>query len=101
MRIDIKSESELEAERVGPGETLAGLTELTPEMLTAMTAAGLTSPAQIVAAGLDKLSAIPEVGEHAESVIRAAERLLKGVPAQGVADHGTDPVAGTGETPAA
>ena len=109
MRVDIKSESELEAERAGPAERglaeLAGLSGVTPEMLAALAAAGLDSLAALVAAGIGKLHTIPEATEQAESVFKAAERLVATVgPVAPVAEkpeHGPEVLPGSGETPAA
>src|SRR5947207_5688294 len=79
MRIDIKSESEVEAERV-PGadpaadraalDTRAGMT---PEAAAALSAAGLGSPAAVAKAGRERLAAVAEVGDRAEQVHAAAE----------------------------
>src|SRR6266704_1578978 len=66
MRIDIKSESEVETER-SPAEAppaedraaLAALPGVGPELVDALVAAGLGSPAAIVKAGHEKLSRVP------------------------------------------
>jgi N utilization substance protein A len=73
LRIDIKSESELEMERAAPpgGAELADLVE--PEVLDALAAAGFDSAEAIVRAGRERLAEIPEVGERADAVYRAAE----------------------------
>ena len=75
MRIDIKSESELEAEKAGatqepdrpPWPSWPGWT---PEMVEALVAAGLSSPRAIVRAGRERLAGIAAVGERAEAVLR-------------------------------
>jgi N utilization substance protein A len=90
MRIDIKSESELEAERAGAGEepdraALGELAGVSPEVVEALVAAGLGSPKAIVRAGRERLAGIAGVAERAEAVYAAA--------AQWVAAHarGVDP----------
>ncbi len=75
IRIDIKSESELEAER---GEAEAAREALRtlglgPEQVDALTAARLDSPLAIVQAGREKLGAVPGIGEDAERIYAAAE----------------------------
>jgi len=83
MRIDIKSESELEAERtqgrsdaLEDRDALAALPEVGPAVADALIAAGLGSPAQIVASGVEALRAVPEVGDRAEKVLAAAAEWL-------------------------
>jgi len=79
MRIDIKSESELEAERAGAESArldraaLAGLPGMTPELVDALQAAGLSSPAAIVAAGREALRGVAAVGDGADALFAAAE----------------------------
>ncbi|PYM31539.1 MAG: transcription termination/antitermination protein NusA [Candidatus Rokuibacteriota bacterium] len=79
MRIDIKSESEVEAERAPVADpaadraaldTLAGMT---PEAAAALSAAGLASPAAVAKAGRERLAAVAEVGDRAEQIHAAAE----------------------------
>src|SRR5256886_10331245 len=79
MRIDIKSESEVEAGRVPVADpaadraaldTLAGMT---PEAAAALSAAGLASPAAVAKAGRERLAAMAEVGDRAEQIHAAAE----------------------------
>src|SRR5438094_6723919 len=83
MRIDIKSESEVEAER-SPGdavpiedrsalETLPGVDAALAEVLVG---AGLGSPGAIVPAGREKLGLVVEVGDRAEAIYAAAEKLV-------------------------
>ncbi|OLC39125.1 MAG: hypothetical protein AUH81_02390 [Candidatus Rokubacteria bacterium 13_1_40CM_4_69_5] len=82
MRIDIKSESELETERSEPDEgggdraALAALSGVSPELVAALVAAGLGSPLDIVRAGRERLAGIAEVGERAETVYAAAEQWV-------------------------
>src|SRR6184192_1743381 len=79
MRIDIKSESEVEAERAAseglPPADRAALAELagvSPEVIEPLVAAGLGSPGAIVKAGPGKLGLVPEVGGHADAIHAAA-----------------------------
>jgi hypothetical protein len=78
MRIDIKSESELDA---GGGDTqppaaLLGLPEVTPELAGALVAAGMGSPEAIVRAGLDRLREVPDIGARCERIYAAAEERV-------------------------
>src|SRR5215472_11693025 len=66
MRIDIKSESELEAEAADPADTqpdaratLAALPGVSPEVAEALIAAGLDSPSAIMKAGITRLAEMP------------------------------------------
>src|SRR3989449_1798413 len=79
MRIDIKSESEVEAERAaGEGlppadrAALAQLARVGPELVEPLVAAGLGSPAAIVKAGREKLGLVAEVGDRADRIHAAA-----------------------------
>src|SRR5213596_249317 len=79
MRIDIKSESEVEAERaaregVPPADraALAELAGVSPELVEPLVAAGLGSPAAIVKAGREKLGLVAEVGDRADRIHAAA-----------------------------
>src|SRR6058998_1618631 len=79
MRIDIKSEAEVEAERAaGEGlppvdrAALMALPGVSPELVEPLVAAGLGSPAAIVKAGPGKLGLVPEVGGHADAIHAAA-----------------------------
>src|SRR5499426_1877042 len=70
MRIDIKSESEAETERAPadapPAEDRSALASMGagPELIEALVAAGLGSPAAIVKAGREKLALVGEVGDR-------------------------------------
>src|SRR5881296_3414825 len=83
MRIDIKSESELEAER-SPSEPVAiedrAALELLPGVDAALAevlaGAGLGSPGAIVRAGREKLGLVVEVGDRADAIYAAAEKLV-------------------------
>ena len=83
MRIDIKSETEVETERQGPQDdpatALRSLPGITPEQIETLEAAGLDSPRAIVAAGREKLQTLEGVGDAAETLYASA--------AQWVADH--------------
>jgi predicted PilT family ATPase len=93
MRIDIKSESEIETERAdaAPVEDRAALASMGagPELIEVLSAAGLGSPAAIVKAGREKLALIPEVGDRADALYADAEKLVAAQHASratGVAD---------------
>src|SRR5205823_5438832 len=83
MRIDIKSESEVEAER-SPSEPVAIEERAALEMLPGVDAAlaevlvgaGLGSPGAIVRAGREKLGLVVEVGDRADAIYAAAEKLV-------------------------
>jgi N utilization substance protein A len=79
MRIDIKSESEIETERVEAEEAraaLVGLVGAAPEVVQALEAAGFGSPRAIVDAGVEALSALPAVGDRADKIYVAATEWL-------------------------
>src|SRR6059036_322363 len=84
MHIDIKSESEVEAER-SPAEAppaedraaLAALPGVGPELVDALVAAGLGSPAAIVKAGHEKLSRVAEIGDRTDTIYSAAEKYVQ------------------------
>ena len=84
MRIDIKSESEVETERspaqAPPAEdraALAALPGIGPELVDALVAAGLGSPAAIVKAGYEKLSRVAEIGDRSDTIYSAAEKYVQ------------------------
>jgi N utilization substance protein A len=78
MRIDIKSESEVEAERAQAEaaeqgrQALAGLPGVDDSIMATLRDAGIASPAAVVAAGIEKLSTLDGVGDRAEALHRAA-----------------------------
>jgi N utilization substance protein A len=76
MRIDIKSESEVETERTDTEEARSALTRfgVTPEMLEALEAAGLGSPRAIVDAGREALQSA--IGDRADKIYAAAQEWL-------------------------
>jgi len=78
MRIDIKSESEVETERVDAEESRAVLTSLgaTVEVAQALEAAGLGSPRAIVEAGQQTLAELTAVGDLADKIYAAAVAWL-------------------------
>ena len=79
MRIDIKSESEVEAERAeaehaeAARAALSTLPGVTPEAFQALVETGLVSPRAVVAAGRERLAALPAVGAAADTILAAAE----------------------------
>jgi N utilization substance protein A len=79
MRIDIKSESEVEAERAeaehaeAARAALSTLPGVTPEAFQALIDTGLVSPRAVVAAGRERLAALPAVGAAADAILAAAE----------------------------
>jgi len=85
MRIDIKSESEVETERsptAPPAEdraALAALPGVGPELVDALVAAGLGSPAAIVKAGHEKLSRVAEIGDRTDTIYSDAEKYVQHV----------------------
>jgi len=78
MRIDIKSESEVEAERAQAEaeelgrQALAGLPGVDETVFGVLAAAGLSSPAAVAEAGVEKLHTIEGVGDRAGALHRAA-----------------------------
>src|SRR5205814_7123423 len=79
MRIDIKSESEVESERAaGEGlppvdrAALMALPGVSPGLGEPLGAAGRGAPAALVKAGPGKLGLVPEVGGHADAIHAAA-----------------------------
>jgi transcription termination/antitermination protein NusA len=101
MRIDIKSESEIETERAdaAPVEDRAALATMGagPELIEVLLAAGFGSPAAIVKAGREKLALIPEIGDRADALYADAEKLVAARQASRTADAGDD--LGRPETP--
>jgi transcription termination/antitermination protein NusA len=79
MRIDIKSESEVESERAEAEEAKAALLGFTggnAEIVEALEAAGLGTPRAIAEAGREALAALPAVGDRADKLHVAAEEWL-------------------------
>jgi N utilization substance protein A len=78
MRIDIRSEGEVEAERAQAEaeeqgrQALAGLPGVDAEVLAALRDAGLGSPAAVAEAGVEKLGTIERVGPRAAALHQAA-----------------------------
>src|SRR6266571_2336331 len=99
MRIDIKSESEVETER-SPAEAppaedraaLAALPGVGPELVDALVAAGLGSPAAIVKAGHEKLALVAGVGDRMDAIYSDAEKHVASQSAT-VGDHLSQPEA--------
>src|SRR2546422_2810517 len=82
MRIDIKSESEVEAERspveaptVEDRAALAMIPGADPDVVDALVAAGLGSPAAIVKAGREKLGLVATIGDRTDTIYLAAEKF--------------------------
>ena len=81
MRIDIKSESEIEAERTRSEQELvdgrawlAALPGMGPQLTDHLVAAGLHAPALIVRAGRDRLLQVPGIDDgRADKLLAAAE----------------------------
>jgi N utilization substance protein A len=105
MRIDIKSESEMDSEESGDDgggvAALAALGGITPDQIQALQAAGITSPEALIAAGADRLREIAETADDADAVLVAARRWVAAradarAPAPTTADTSE-----SGETPAA
>ena len=100
MRIDIKSESEIEAERsprdpsVAADRAALASLPVGAAATEALVAAGLGSPAAIMKAGRERLAAIPEVGDEVDAIYLAAEKWMAshGVPdSASVADDDVRP----------
>jgi N utilization substance protein A len=79
MRIDIKSETELEAEREPSAATAVGVADLpgmTPEALDALRAGGVDSPTAIVGAGRERLAELLAAPGQADELFAAAQDWL-------------------------
>jgi N utilization substance protein A len=83
MRIDIKSESEVEAEGAGTRQAssearaaLLCLPDVSPELADALVTAGMSSPEAIVRAGRERLREVPDIGSRGERIYAAAEELV-------------------------
>jgi N utilization substance protein A len=94
MRIDIKSESEVEAERaeaedVAAGRAaLAGFPGVTAEILEALAAAGLSTPRAVAAAGRERLTEVPGVAPVAAELHAAAEEWVAARSAKPAEEEG-------------
>ena len=107
MRVDIKSESELEEEhrreeeeRTQGRAALEEFAGVGPQLVEKLTEGGLYSPLRIVRAGLPRLLEIPGVGEKkAERILASAQEWLAAhtgaTPGEGPA--GAEPAAPVGE----
>jgi N utilization substance protein A len=86
MRIDIKSEAEVEAERAEAEEAeaaraaVATFRGVTPEILEALATAGLSTPRAIAAAGRERVADVPGVGDAATAIHAAAEEWVAARP---------------------
>src|SRR5262245_32154296 len=79
MRIDIKSESELETEReqpASPGAALAELRGMTPRALEALRAGGVDSPAAVVGIGRERLGELVTEPGQADELLAAAQEWV-------------------------
>jgi transcription termination/antitermination protein NusA len=105
MRIDIKSESEIEAERevdrTDDGAALAGLEGVTPDLVAALRAAGIDSPAAVERAGLAALAALPQIGPRADAIVRSAEAWIAARRSGPAGEPEVEGEIKSGETPAA
>jgi N utilization substance protein A len=102
LRIDVKSETELDDERRRHEEGLAGLAELAPvsaELVQALAAHGFDSPAKVKAAGAAALRWLGELGHEPDAIVAAAEAWLAAREADAAnraavrEDHAGPPVA--------
>jgi N utilization substance protein A len=79
MRIDIKSESELESERAQPAPAaLADLRGMTPEALATLREHGLDSPEAVAGAGRERLGELLGNPEQADEVFAATREWVAG-----------------------
>jgi len=118
IRVDIKSEGEIEEERrreeeerVQGREALMGFAGVGPQLVERLIEAGLYSPPRIARAGIEALHAVPGVGEtKATAIFALAEQwvvehpvVARFAPVEPAVDEG-DPAAGdasaAGEPPA-
>jgi N utilization substance protein A len=98
MRVDIKSEGELEEERrrdeeerATGREAIGSFAGVGPQMVDRLTEAGLFSPARIVRGGLEALEAVPGLGDKkAEAILQAAVDWLAEHPPITEAELGAD-----------
>ena len=88
IRIDIKSESEVEADRarleeeVAEGRAALGeVPGLTPALVEMLVGHGFHSPSLVVRAGVERLGQIPDIGEaKASELVEAARRWVEQHP---------------------
>jgi N utilization substance protein A len=92
LRIDVKSETELDDERRRHEEErargLAGIAELppvSPHLANVLATHGFDSPAKVKAAGAAALREIEEIGGEAEAIVAAAEEWLAARQAEAAA----------------
>jgi N utilization substance protein A len=98
MRVDIKSEGELEEERrrdeeerATGREAIGSFAGVGPQMVDRLTEAGLFSPARIVRGGLEALEAVPGLGDKkAEAILQAAVDWVAEHPPITEAELGAD-----------
>ena len=79
MRIDIKSESEIESERAAAEQgraALGGFPGVTAEVLGALEAAGLGSPEAVAATDLERLREVQGLGDGAGELQAAAQAWM-------------------------
>ena len=107
MRIDIKSEGEVEAERAQAEadalgrQALSGLPGVDESLVEALRGAGLGSPAAVAEAGVEKLRALEAVGDRADALHRAAaEWVAAHAPEDVVEEEATEGVADAHAAPA-
>jgi N utilization substance protein A len=91
MRIDIKSESELEVERpAAPDSPLVASGQVEPEVVEALEAAGLDSWEAIVRAGRERLAEIAHGAPWVDNVFRAAEEHVAASTPDGESEETPD-----------
>lgn len=78
LRIDIRSESELEAAEgdTGGAWALTALPGVTDELAEALRAAGLDTPEAIVAGGVEGLEQVAGIGDRAPEILAGAQEWL-------------------------
>src|SRR5512132_3992029 len=82
MRIDIKSESEIESERAEAEAAreeravVGAVPGVTPELLASLGEAGLDTPTAIVRAGHDALAAVPGAAPVADALYASAQEWV-------------------------
>ena len=97
MRIDIKSESEIETEHApsATGAALAELRGMTPDALEALRAAGFSSPDAVVSAGRERLSELLATPEQVDEIFAAAEEWVAAGAAAATGEATAAPSSGT------